>query len=258
MTADGERCRAPRAIRIRPGLCFRPSAADRAPPEAAFASCAAPSRRGAAGDWRRRVPSTLNRPPGRSKACWRRASTHPRYDTAATPAWTTYLPAVASDGHYRYSASSNQTPIWVTGQVLVAAELKPFPLAAVPRAAGSNGGGSSGAGSNGSRSGSGSGGGGAGAGKGATHPSLSRHSREGRGQSSADGSARSGAKRSGGAPPPQSTAPGHPQNASVTTNTTDATEGNGGGTSPLVPIAIALGAGGLVIGGTWWAARRFS
>jgi hypothetical protein len=164
----------------------------------------------------------------------------------------------ASDGHYRYSASSNQTPIWVTGQVLVAAELKPFPLAAVPRAAGSNGGGSSGAGSNGSRSGSGSGGGGAGAGKGATHPSLSRHSREGRGQSSADGSARSGAKRSGGAPPPQSTAPGHPQNASVTTNTTDATEGNGGGTSPLVPIAIALGAGGLVIGGTWWAARRFS
>ena len=27
----------------------------------------------------------------------------------------------ASDGHYRYSASSDQTPIWVTGEVLIAA-----------------------------------------------------------------------------------------------------------------------------------------
>jgi hypothetical protein len=33
--------------------------------------------------------------------------------------------------------------------------------------------------------------------------------------------------------------------------------GNGGGTSALVPIAIAVGTGGLVLGGTWWAARRF-
>jgi hypothetical protein len=33
--------------------------------------------------------------------------------------------------------------------------------------------------------------------------------------------------------------------------------GDGGGTSPLVPIAIAVGAGGLVLAGTWWAARRF-
>lgn len=38
------------------------------------------------------------------------------------------------DGHYRYSASSDQTPIWVTGQALLAAERKAFPLAAVPRA----------------------------------------------------------------------------------------------------------------------------
>jgi hypothetical protein len=40
----------------------------------------------------------------------------------------------ASDGHYRYSSSSDQTPVWVTAQALVAAELKPFPLAPVPRA----------------------------------------------------------------------------------------------------------------------------
>jgi len=38
-----------------------------------------------------------------------------------------------SDGHYRYSASSNQTPIWVTGQVLVAAAGKSFPLTPSPR-----------------------------------------------------------------------------------------------------------------------------
>jgi prenyltransferase beta subunit len=34
----------------------------------------------------------------------------------------------ASDGHYRYSSSSNQTPIWVTAQVLVAVAGKSFPL----------------------------------------------------------------------------------------------------------------------------------
>lgn len=42
-------------------------------------------------------------------------------------------------------------------------------------------------------------------------------------------------------------------------NTPDASNsvGDGGGTSPLVPIVIAVGAGALVLGGTWWAARRF-
>ena len=40
----------------------------------------------------------------------------------------------AGDGHYRYSASSDQTPVWVTAQALLAVKRKPFPLAAVPRA----------------------------------------------------------------------------------------------------------------------------
>ncbi len=40
-----------------------------------------------------------------------------------------------SDGHYRYSASSDQTPVWVTGQALLATQGKAFPLAPVPRAA---------------------------------------------------------------------------------------------------------------------------
>jgi energy-coupling factor transport system substrate-specific component len=38
-----------------------------------------------------------------------------------------------SDGHYRYSKSSDQTPIWVTGQVLVAASGNYFPLAVPAR-----------------------------------------------------------------------------------------------------------------------------
>ena len=41
----------------------------------------------------------------------------------------------AADGHYRYSASSDQTPIWVTAQALLAVERQPFPLPAVARAA---------------------------------------------------------------------------------------------------------------------------
>ncbi len=40
-----------------------------------------------------------------------------------------------ADGHYRYSASSDQTPVWVTGQVLAATAGDSFPLPPVPRAA---------------------------------------------------------------------------------------------------------------------------
>jgi MYXO-CTERM domain-containing protein len=52
----------------------------------------------------------------------------------------------SSDGHYRYSAASDQTPVWVTGQVLIAVSRDTFPIAAVPRApndaaSGSGGGG---------------------------------------------------------------------------------------------------------------------
>jgi energy-coupling factor transport system substrate-specific component len=47
-----------------------------------------------------------------------------------------YLASVqASDGHYRYSSSSDQTPVWVTGQALTAVNGAAFPLAPVPRKA---------------------------------------------------------------------------------------------------------------------------
>ena len=39
----------------------------------------------------------------------------------------------ASDGHYRYSESSDQTPVWVTGQVIVAAAGDALPVSVPPR-----------------------------------------------------------------------------------------------------------------------------
>lgn len=39
----------------------------------------------------------------------------------------------ASDGHYRYSESSDQTPVWVTGQVLVAVAGDSLPIEPPPR-----------------------------------------------------------------------------------------------------------------------------
>jgi energy-coupling factor transport system substrate-specific component len=38
-----------------------------------------------------------------------------------------------ADGHYRYSSSSDQTPVWVTGQVLTAVAGDPFPVPPVAR-----------------------------------------------------------------------------------------------------------------------------
>ena len=39
----------------------------------------------------------------------------------------------AGDGHIRYAAGQDQTPVWVTGDSLTALSLKSFPLAAAPR-----------------------------------------------------------------------------------------------------------------------------
>jgi hypothetical protein len=45
-----------------------------------------------------------------------------------------YLASVqAGDGHYRYSSSSDQTPVWVTGQALMAVSGKALPFAPLPR-----------------------------------------------------------------------------------------------------------------------------
>ena len=41
---------------------------------------------------------------------------------------------IAPDGSVRYSRTSGQTPVWVTGQALAALQRRPLPIAAVPRA----------------------------------------------------------------------------------------------------------------------------
>ncbi|MEO8093020.1 MAG: prenyltransferase/squalene oxidase repeat-containing protein, partial [bacterium] len=62
------------------------------------------------------------------------AGTDPASVTSGGRSPLSYIAArQAGDGHYRYSASSDQTPIWVTSQALMAVEREPFPVAAVPR-----------------------------------------------------------------------------------------------------------------------------
>jgi energy-coupling factor transport system substrate-specific component len=50
----------------------------------------------------------------------------------SAPAYLTGLQE--SDGHFRYSSGSDQTSVWVTGEVLVAASGEDFPVAVAPRA----------------------------------------------------------------------------------------------------------------------------
>ena len=62
------------------------------------------------------------------------AGTDPESVTSGGRSPFSYLAArQAGDGHYRYSASSDQTPIWVTSQALMAIGRDAFPIATVPR-----------------------------------------------------------------------------------------------------------------------------
>ncbi len=72
--------------------------------------------------------------PSRRRGRCRDWSRRARAATRSTPRSATSPVCARPDGHYSYSASSDQTPIWVTAQVLLATERKAFPLAAVPRA----------------------------------------------------------------------------------------------------------------------------
>jgi energy-coupling factor transport system substrate-specific component len=105
------------------------------------------------------------------------------------------------DGHYAYSSSSDQTPVWVTGQALVAVEREAFPLRPVPpphrnRASGSGAGGS-GSGSSGGSAGTGSAGGGDSSSGGG--PTGSRGGGPGHPQGQAGGGG-GGSQRDGGSP----------------------------------------------------------
>jgi energy-coupling factor transport system substrate-specific component len=184
----------------------------------------------------------------------------------------------AADGHYRYSAASDQTPVWVTGQVLMAVERKALPLAAVPRARHASGKGAS-------RGGGGGGGGGSAPAPGANRvgsaepgaspgsaaagaPGETQSKRRAR-RADRHPNARGGGARS--APSPEPHAPSKPPggralpaqvSAAPTATAASASRAesrSAGGAS--TPTAIYLAIGGAVLAlaaAVWWWRRRRS
>jgi energy-coupling factor transport system substrate-specific component len=157
----------------------------------------------------------------------------------------------ASDGHYRYSASNDQTPIWVTGEVLVAAAGKSFPVPVAPRAPkpapkpAKSGAGTNSSGSPAPKS---------------TPFSLapsSSGSGAPAGASVPSGRSPSTGKASPATPTPQSKVPKPAQSTPPVTQPSSASgiEASGG-SSPWTPILIGVASGGLALGATWWLARR--
>jgi energy-coupling factor transport system substrate-specific component len=159
----------------------------------------------------------------------------------------------APDGHFRYSGSSDQTPVWVTGQVLVAAATKTLPLTAPARAPKPKTSKNSGSGSpTGPLPSSAAGRVGAGAGSGAAVGAAAAA----RGGSPAGNSARaSGAAEAESASPGARVAPAGRAPASAAAQGKQEAKGLGN-PSPTTPAAIGIGAAALALGGTWWLGRR--
>jgi energy-coupling factor transport system substrate-specific component len=166
----------------------------------------------------------------------------------------------AANGHYRYSEGSDQTPIWVTGQALVAATGKAFPIAPVERRkprkqkAPSGGGGT--------------GGGGGVAGTGGAAPatpvpdsSVATGAAPGKRKAGGGG----GGKRAGAGAKPGAGAPaggaGAPERDAAGSGEGAGDEAprpaeSDDGPSPAAPVGIGVGTAALVLGGTWWLGRR--
>jgi energy-coupling factor transport system substrate-specific component len=162
------------------------------------------------------------------------------------------------NGHYRYSRSSDQTPIWVTGEVLAAVAGKAFPIAAPPRAPkpdpsseeSSSGGISPGTeipgvpAEPGSISpGSASGGGGSGPGGSAAGGQEPPAAPGG-------GSAPGGGEPGGSAtPPPEASGSGSPESGGTSTGAEAAS--HEGGTDTAGAVLLGLLAGCLIFGAAW-------
>jgi len=155
----------------------------------------------------------------------------------------------ADDGHYRYSASSDQTPIWVTGEVLVAVAGEAFPVPAparapkVPDAA---------------------------VGPAAPVPgSASTPGPSSVSPPSETGGVDAPPGRLAPPRPPASGAPANPPpaggpegegpgaTAPVTSGPETSTASGDDGPSPGAPLGIGLAAGGLALCVPWWLGRRF-
>jgi len=155
----------------------------------------------------------------------------------------------AADGHYRYSSSSDQTPVWVTGQVLAAVAGKPFPIAVPPREPKPLAQVGAGAPVPGT----------------VTPPATSPApvvppASEGSGTGAAPGSAAPAIPPApgGSITPPSTGAPEaeDPAALELTPAPEPAATESGKGPSPLPPVGIGLATAGLAIGVPWWLGRR--
>ena len=161
----------------------------------------------------------------------------------------------ASDGHYRYSGSSDQTPIWVTSEVLVAAAGKSFPVPVAPRAPRPTS-------KESAKSGSGSANQGSSATPLPVTPSPSSTLRQGGAGTAPEpvtpsGGAPSVGKGSPTVPGGKNPVPDSTQAAPSTTTPSSASPlETGGPASPWPPILIGVATGGLALAATWWLARR--
>ncbi len=157
----------------------------------------------------------------------------------------------ADDGHYRYSESSDQTPVWVTGQALVAVAGDALPIAPPPReppttvspskaAPPPPGGGTSPS-----------------PGFESVAPPSTGNSAGGAGVPTlppATGAVPAPPSKNGGAIPegsePEAIAPGDQSSEPVTVSDNSP--------SPWAPIGIGLAATALAIGAPWWLGRRYA
>jgi squalene-hopene cyclase-like protein len=219
------------------------------------------------------------------------AGTNPEAIRAGSRSGLDYLASRrAGDGHYRYSKSSNQTPVWVTGQVLMAANREALPVPAVARAPRHRGGGgSSGGTSSGGTGGASSGAGGGGsttpvtsstsqssspvtssgaatagaashsAGGGAAKKGSTKKGKAAKSKPKQTHSKKPTAKKSSHAAAPAgggTTAPSAPAPTGTAAPASDASATSGGGDSGIPVWAYVLGGVTLVallgVGGVWW------
>jgi hypothetical protein len=145
----------------------------------------------------------------------------------------------AGDGHYRYSASSDQTPIWVTSQVLQALSGQAFPLRRVAAPASP-------------ARGAGAGAGGVGAGavpSGGLGPGTGKQGKAG---PAADGAPNAGALE----PAPEAAPPANSAELLEPAAESSPSEGDGGGDSDLPTYLAAALALAAAVGGGWLLVRQ--
>jgi energy-coupling factor transport system substrate-specific component len=161
----------------------------------------------------------------------------------------------ADDGHYRYSAAKDQTPVWVTSEVLVAAAGKSLPIAPPPRqpepttvapsksvspVPGANSGIAPSEESPGEPSGAG--------GLGSPESEL---------PSTGNGPSSSSPVPSAGGGEPEAEAEGGVSPPASTTSVSEPVSASGSAPSPWAPLGIGLAGTALAVAAPWWLGRRY-